>query len=167
MLDFGKILMDGGIISILISFILIGMLWYNPRMFLNKGDYPPDVIAAVPPKTDEERWMSIILGIPFFIVALGVPLSSTSTFNRQMGSEASFWLLFWHTFGVIFIPFLWDLVVLDWWMFCTVTPKFVVIPGTEGFAGYKDKVFHLRMHTRGIVVLVIGSLLISGVVWFL
>ena len=75
-MDFGKILVDGGIISILISFILIGMLWYNPRMFLNKGDYPPDVIAAVPPKTDEERRMGIILGIPFFIVALGVPLYS-------------------------------------------------------------------------------------------
>jgi len=33
-------------------------------------------------------------------------------------------------------------VVLDWLIFVTIQPDFVVIPGTEGLAGYKDYGFH-------------------------
>jgi hypothetical protein len=37
-----------------------------------------------------------------------------------------------------------DLLVLDLLMFYTWTPKFLVLPGTEGMAGYKDFRPHLK-----------------------
>ena len=166
-LDFTKILIDGGITTLFFTVIILGMLLYNPRLALGENDYPPDVVAAVPPKSEQEKRMSNLFGILFMLFIVGIPIYSTLTFNNQLGGATPFWTLFWHLFGVSMIPFLFDLVVLDWWMFCTITPAFVVIPGTEGFAGYKDKLFHLKAHSRGLVYLIPVLLLFAGIISFI
>jgi hypothetical protein len=51
-------------------------------------------------------------------------------------------------------------------MYCTITPRFVVIPGTEGMAGYKDYVFHLRGFLIGSVISAAGGLVIAALVTF-
>jgi hypothetical protein len=38
-----------------------------------------------------------------------------------------------------------DLVVFDWLVFCTLQPRFVVLPGTEGMPEYRDYLFHLKV----------------------
>ncbi|MGD8456229.1 MAG: hypothetical protein PVF83_07600 [Anaerolineales bacterium] len=166
LLDISKILIDGGIATLLFTIIVLGMLLYNPRLFLGGNDFPPDIVAAAPPQTQREKRISILLTIPFTLLVVGIPIYSTLSFNSQLGGDAPFWPLFWHTFGVIMMPFLFDLIVLDWWMFCTLTPKFVVIPGTEGFAGYKDKLFHLKAHSRGLLYMIAASLFIAGLINF-
>ncbi len=60
-----------------------------------------------------------------------------------------------------------DLLLIDWLLICTITPKFAVIPGTEGMAGYKDYVFHLRGFLIGILISVVTGLLIAGIVFFI
>ncbi|MEU8824647.1 hypothetical protein [Streptomyces sp. NPDC048636] len=40
---------------------------------------------------------------------------------------------------------LFDLLVLDWWLFCTVQPRFMVLPGTEGMPEYRDFGFLARV----------------------
>ncbi len=149
MFDYGKILVDGSILSVIGSIYLIAMLAYNPRMALNPGDYPPDIIDAVPPKTKNEQRLAMIWGIPFLLFSVAIPLWSALSFQNQIGGNASFWILFGHVLGVSINFFLVDLIFLDLLLFCTITPKFLVIPGTEGFAGYKDKLFHLKGHTKG------------------
>jgi hypothetical protein len=52
-----------------------------------------------------------------------------------------------------------DLVVLDWLVFVTLQPRFVVLPGTEGMAGYRD----LRFHVRGFARASVASLVIAAV----
>jgi len=47
--------------------------------------------------------------------------------------------------------------VLDIWMFHTWTPRFLVLPGTEGMAGYKD----WRRHARS--QLLLGTAVIAAV----
>jgi len=42
-----------------------------------------------------------------------------------------------------------SMLILDWLIFVTVQPAFVVIPGTEGLAGYKDYWFHLEASFLG------------------
>lgn len=168
MLDVGKILLDGSILSLAFSVIAVGGLMYNARLFLNKGDYPDDVLAAVPPKTKQEQRQAIILGVPFFLLMLGFLVYSALSYKSAAGGGVSFWLLSGHVFLVMMIPFLWDLIVLDWLMFCTITPSFVVIPGSEGFAGYKDYKFHLKGHTKGLFFYLLPfTVLITGVVWLL
>jgi hypothetical protein len=62
----------------------------------------------------------------------------------------------------MFFPFIVDLLVFDWLIMNTWTPSFVVYPGTEGFAGYKDYMFHARAHVRGLVGLLVFAALIAG-----
>jgi hypothetical protein len=38
-----------------------------------------------------------------------------------------------------------DLIVFDWLVFCTIQPRFAVLPGTEGMPEYRDYRFHLEV----------------------
>lgn len=168
MLDYGKILLDGGILSLAFTVIAAGGMMYDARLFLNKGDYPDDVLAAVPPKTKEEQRQALILGIPFFLLMVGFPVYSALSFINATGGAVTFWLLARHVFLVLMIMFFWDLVVLDWLIFCTITPSFVVIPGSEGIAGYKDYMFHLKGHTKGFFFYILPfTLVLTVVAWLI
>lgn len=162
MLNPGKILYDGTLLSVIGGIILLGMLRYNPRLFLNKGDFPTDILNAVPPKTNTERRLALILGLPFIVALVVVPFISTLQLRQQAG-EVSFLLLALHAFSILLIFNLFDLFVLDFLLFCTITPRFMVVPGTEGLAGYKDYGFHLRQHARSIPFMVLAGLVIAVV----
>ena len=166
MLNVGKILFDGFLFVITGSAILLGVVLYNPRLFLNKGDLPADILAAVPPKTAAEKRLSLIVGIPFIIVLIAIPFISTMQFQQQGGSVSFLWL-FLHAFVLLMIFNLFDLLVLDLLLFCTITPKFLIVPGTEGLAGYKDYGFHLRQHAKSIPMMALMALVIAAVVWWM
>jgi hypothetical protein len=57
-----------------------------------------------------------------------------------------------------------DWLLLDWLMFCTLTPRFLVIPGTEGMSAYKDYGFHFRGFLKGCVFSVLAGLVIAAIV---
>jgi hypothetical protein len=163
-----RILRDGTIFSLAGSLYLLALLWHNPRLVLNEGDYPPDVLAAAPPKTDDEQRQAIVWGIPFLLWSFAFPLASARSLKRDLGGQVSFRELFLHVFGVLNVFNLTDLIVLDWLVFCTLTPGFLVIPGTEGLAGYKDYGFHLKGHmARGLPLLVLSAAAIAAVAWLL
>ncbi len=162
MVDLGKIVLDGALLSVLASIFLAAVLRFNPRLLLQ--DYPEDIQQRVAPKTERERCWSLGVGIPFLILLGAVPFISTLTLKRQGGAGLSFPQLFLNAFGVVFIFNLVDLLVLDWLMFCTVTPGFVVIPGTEEMQGYKDYGYHFRAFLTGTVFSIVAGLVIGGVV---
>jgi len=56
-----------------------------------------------------------------------------------------------------------DLVIVDWLIFVTWQPRFVILPGTEGLAGYKDYAFHFKAFLRGTVLCLVASLMIAAV----
>lgn len=141
------ILLYGALLSISLSMLIMAMLVRNPRLMLHS--YPKDVRAAVAPKTDAEKqesgcWMAIVLALMIaFPFVAAVVLKRTGEGFVEIGTTA---------FGVVFLFNLTDLLVLDWLIFCAITPKFAVLPGTTGMPGYKD----YRMHLRGFLV---GSVL--------
>lgn len=155
----GKIILDGALMSVIASAILLGIMRVNPRLFLQ--DYPKDIQAAVPPKTAEEKKLSLILGIPFLLVLFLGPFLSTLSLSRQTGS---FPALLGNAFGVAMMFNLVDLLVLDWLLFSIITPKFVVIPGSEGMAGYKDFQFAFRGFLTGTLFSAVSGLVIAGLV---
>ena len=167
MLDWNIILVDSLIYTIPGSIYLLLMLMVDARMFLNKGDYPDDVLAAVPPRTAKETRKATILGTPWFLWSFIFPGYSAYTFAQDAG-PLPYWTVFVHTFLIFLSFWLVDLVILDGLIFCLITPSFVVIPGTEGFAGYKDFSMHLNGHFRkGIPYLMLAGLAVSGMVWLL
>jgi hypothetical protein len=166
MLDLAKLLFDGVIITLVISAMVLGVIWYNPRLVLNKGDIPADILAAVPPKTDQEKRLSSIMGIPFLLALVILPFWSVLDLQAKAGGNLPYWVLFVHLLGIVLMFNLFDLLVLDLLLFCTITPKFMVIPGTEGMAGYKNKKFHLAEHARAFPAVVLATALLAGVAAF-
>ncbi|MBN1265265.1 MAG: hypothetical protein JXA25_07215 [Anaerolineales bacterium] len=164
-MDLQKLLTDGAILSGLASLFIVISLRLYPRIWLH--DYPADIQAAVPSKTPQEKKLSLLWGIPFMLLLLAVPLFSTLTLEQQAGGTIPFWTLFLHAFGIVLIFNLFDWLILDWLMFCTITPEFLVIPGSEGMSGYKDYWFHFRGFLFGTLFSAFGGLIIAVVVYFL
>ena len=166
MLNWTMILTHSAIYSIVGSIYLVVLLMIDNRMFLTKGDYPDDVLAAVPPRTKEETRKATILSVPWFLWSLAVPGYSAFRFAAQAEAMPPYWAVSLHAFLIFFSFWLVDLVVLDIIMFAGITPKFVVIPGTEGFPGYKDIGMHLRGHFKtGLPLLIVLGLVAGGIVW--
>ena len=162
MVNVRDVLIDGAILSLLASLYLMAVLIYNPRLFLQ--DYPGAIQAAVPPKTVHEKRLSLILGLPFLLLLLVGPLLSTLAFVRGSEGGVPFLAAFFHAFGVIFTSNVVDWLLLDWVVFCTITPSFLVIPGSGGMAAYKDYFYHFRAFLVGTVLSLGEGLLMAAVV---
>jgi hypothetical protein len=160
-LDPGKIL-DGTILSLVFALVVLAAVCFNPR--LARRGLPEDIKREVPPLTRRERLRATPFAILFFAAVVGIPLVSALTLSGQQAGEVPLLVLWVHVFGVLFIASLFDLVVLDWLLYCTITPRRLVIPGTEGMAGYKDYRYHLRAHARGTLLMVVVALLLAAVV---
>lgn len=155
-----RILLHGAILSLAASVFIGFTMWIDPRLWLQ--DYPPDVQERVPPKTSRERRLSLVLGLPFLILLFAVPLASTLALKRQHGGAVPFLQLVANGFGILFMFNLVDWLILDWLVFCAITPRFVVIPGTDGAAGYKDYAFHFRGFLIGTVFSAAAGMVIAG-----
>ena len=164
-MNFGLLLAHGGLLSLIASLIIIFSLKANPRMWLQ--NYTEEIQAQVPPKTKKEERQGLLVGIPFLLFLFGIPLASTFLFETQSGGEVSYLLLAAHAFGVSMVFNLVDLLLLDWLMFCVVTPDFLVIPGTEGAAGYHDYGYHFRAFLTGTLISIVAGLVFGALVYWL
>jgi hypothetical protein len=137
-------------------------VYFNPR-FARK-DLPRDIQDATPPLTTKETLQALAFAIPFFAAVIGIPFVSALALQSQSNGDVSYLALSIHIFGVILVFNFVDLFVLDWLIYCTITPRFIVIPGTEGFAGYKDFGHQFRAHIRGTILQAVLSLMLAGIV---
>lgn len=146
------------------GYLLVLMVTTSARVW-GYSDYSDLIKAKVAPQTAEERKMAIIVAIPWMIFALGFPLLSTYFLKSKLGGELGFWIAFLNVFSMIFLATLGDLVILDWLIVNTITPDFVIIPGTEK-ADYKDFSHHFRAHARAAIILVFLAILFAAIVWY-
>lgn len=70
---------------------------------------------------------------------------------------------FLHPFLVFIIVSLVDLVVLDWLMFCFITPDFLIIPGTKDMKDYKNYRFHFIAFLKGTVIYGVLCIIVAGI----
>jgi hypothetical protein len=87
--------------------------------------------------------------------------------KQQIAGDLSYISGSIHAFGVIFVYNLIDWLILDWLIFCTITPGFLVIPGTEGMVEYKDYKFHFRGFLVGTGLSIFAGLIIGALVLLL
>ena len=160
MINFSQLLTDSAIYVAVVTLLLVGLVLYNPRLMLQ--DYPPAIKAIVPPKTETEKRQSTLLGMPFLLALLVLPFVFVFRLD-----ETSFLALFAYAFGIVWVFNIWDWLVLDWLVFCTLTPKMFVIPGSEGHPAYKDYAFHFRGFLIGTVFSLVMGLIVATAAYFL
>jgi hypothetical protein len=100
-------------------------------------------------------------------VTLVIVVVSLSTVRANGGGTISFLTAFVHLFVMFSVFNVVDLLLLDWPL-VAISPRFIVLPGTEGSAGYKDYWFHFRGFLVGTMLILAVSCLMAGVIaaWF-
>lgn len=139
-----------------IAMLIIGRI--NPEMILN--DYPPDIRAKYGPMSEATRKQANKVTLPL-LATMGLVLALGLGQLREISGA----LTFVETLIVSTVIFqMWnllDLVLLDWFLLMTLKPKFMILPDTEGMAGYSDYMFHFRKFLNGIVFTFILALIVT------
>jgi hypothetical protein len=154
------LLFTGIIYNLLTSAVLMLLVHANPRYMMQ--DYPPQITAHIPPRTREEKKAELIYGFPFLFILAGFPL--VLEFVGKFSFQQSFLQIGFQIFVLVFSFNLVDLLILDWLVFCTLTPRFMVLPVTEGNPGYKNYCFHFISFLKGSLFSVIASVCFAGLV---
>ena len=148
--------------SIGAGYLLVIMITFNPRIW-GYQDYPEKIKEKVPPQTRRERVIAGLVGIPWFLFIFAYPLISTAYLKTELGGEIPFEIAFFNIFFMVFLFFLVDLVILDWFIISKITPKFVIITGTSS-DDYKDFSHHYKGHLIAFIPLILICVIYTVIV---
>ena len=154
-------LICGLIWSVMWSVYVFLILKYYPFSMLH--DYPKDIqaAAAIDKPSEEQEKAAKRFGAVGSLIILGTLLAFGLL--RFHSEQVSFLQVLEYLFIVAMTWNVADLLVMDWLIVCTITPKWVVIRGTEGCKGYKDYLFHFKGFLIGCVYTAIMAVLFSGI----
>jgi hypothetical protein len=150
----------GLVVSVWLTITFIALSRLNPEMWLN--DYPPDIRAKHGPMSPKANRLRFLLGVPVMVVALGIVAIATIDLVRTVPTTG-FLAIALHTFVLMTVFNIIDLLLIDWLLFVRVRPAFVVLPGTEGMAGYDDYAFHWRAFLKGTAGIAVLSVIVAGI----
>jgi hypothetical protein len=154
---------SGVVLSVILSAMLLLILRANAEIMLN--DYPPDIKAASGPMTERTKRHRVVAAAILVIAVLAVVAWSLHTLPAFVARDMTFtsllayFTIMFGTFGV-FDCFVLDSALVYW------QPRFFVLPGTEGMAGYADYWFHVRGFLIGIPLVVAASAVVAAIVSF-
>ncbi len=148
----------GLVLSLLMAGLFLGGALLSPDAMLR--GYPPDIKARYGAVSPRGRRIQRLMGIAL-VVILGGTMAGAMAALADAGGLAFFPAAVC-AFAMLAMFNLVDLLVLDWLLFVAIQPRFVVLPGTEGLAGYGDYGFHFRGFLRGLILAIIMSPMIAG-----
>jgi len=153
-------LLYGAALSLVLGAIMAVSLALAPDMWV--GDYPPDIRAKYGPMSPRGARLRPFIAIPFFLAILVIPVLALSSLASRVG-YVPFTPALASSF-IVFLTFnLFDLLIADWLLFCTLRPSRIVLPGTEGLAGYRDYRFHFIGFLKGLGFCLAGGLVVAAV----
>lgn len=155
-----RIILDGLILSFLMAVTIISILRLNPRYEMKS--YPKEILNEVEPQTEEEKQGFLRIALPMMILIFIFLVDRVR--SAYLNLYVTYVLLFLHTFFILMIWNTIDLLFMDWLLFCTITPNFIIFPGTKGNKGYKNYKYHFIGFLKGIVISAFCSLAIAAIV---
>ena len=162
------ILIHATIFAIIFTLYLFAIMrGLSPRVWA-MSDYPPEITDHVPPQTDAEKRQARIVYIPFLAIGIGYPLATTYFLKILNGGVISLLDAFLTIFVILLFGFLADYIILDFLIVGTLTPDFVILPGTEHMREkeYKDfRKYHAKGHIKGLLLIIMLSLILAALVW--
>ena len=162
-----RVSVDGLVLGAAFTLVVVGSVLLNPAIWLD--DYPPDIRAAVGDSIPQPRGLQAFAGVLLVLVIVAGLVWSLRRLDRDFGG-IGFRAAALHAFLIFWIINATDVIVVDWLFFMTLLRSRVVLPGTEGLAGYYDYFFHFKESFLTLAPWV-GSLVLSLLVgagwwWF-
>ncbi|WP_335937053.1 hypothetical protein [Streptomyces sp. PTD5-9] len=139
----GIVLASALVLVVLFAAVVVGALLAARDALL--ADYPPEIRERYGRQSERGRRVAAAAGPLNALVFVAVPVGGVLTLHARAGGPLGFWPPFALGTSCFLALVVFDLVVLDWWLFCLVQPRFMVLPGTEGMPQYRDFAFHVRV----------------------
>ena len=127
------------------------------------GDYPPDIQQKFGPMSPRAARLRPFIASILFLTILVIPITGLFALQAEVLSIPFLPALVFSILTLLVFN-IYDLIVLDWIFFCTIQPRSMVLPGTEGMAGYRDYRFHFIGFLKGLGFCAAGGLLIA-ILW--
>ena len=125
----------------------------QPRIWLH--DYPQEMQALVPPKTDKEKRLMLLWALPTTGSMIFLPLVFALWCDPVYDFGYFEALLF---IGTIMLSFcLFDLLILDWLVTVWWRPAWMRLKGAEAMMHCDNYSFHLKRSIRGLPFPIIGA----------
>ncbi len=150
------------VLCIIFTLIILPAQYKDPIGMIMS--YPPNVIKRVEQlpqyegcikEREKKHICKKIFGVIFFAAILAIV--------AYFSGCRDFVDTFFHVFTLFFVVNLYDMLILDWGIFCH--SKKLRIPGTEDMdKDYKDYLFHAKGALVGIVIGVIVAILSSAMI---
>ncbi len=137
----------------IISGVLAADIWV--------GDYPPDIRQKYGAMSPRAARLRPAIAVLFFTAILAIPFLGLFNLRAEHG-DIPFLAALVFSVTTLLVFNIFDLIVLDWLLFCTIQPRPMILPGTEGMAGYRDYRFHFVGFLKGLGFCTVGGLLIAG-----
>lgn len=150
-------------LSLVLGAVMVISFWLAPDMWV--GDYPPDIKAKYGEMSGRAKQYRPLIAVLFFGAILVVVSLALINLPAPVGADTGFWDYILTAFTVLFVFNLFDLLIADWLVFVFIQPKIIILPGTEGMAGYKDYGFHFRGFLIGIGFSLVGGLVLGAAGW--
>lgn len=153
-------LLEGLVWSALWIAMLLLMFFNFPWLLVH--DYPADArkAAKLPKPTALQRRNGRLFTAICYVVLLGTLMGAGLVQYRF--NPTAFGYIFLHLWLICMMWNVVDLLIFDWLIFCTITPKSFILPGTEGCKGYKDYKFHVIGFLKGLVYMTLMALIFGG-----
>jgi hypothetical protein len=126
-------------------------------------DYPPDIKQTYGPMSHRAARLRPFIAALLFLTILVIPIVGLFGLQTKFLTVPFLPALVFSAI-VVFVFNVFDLIILDWLFFCTIQPRSMVLPGTEGMAGYRDYRFHVLGFLKGLGFNAVIGLLIA-VLW--
>lgn len=155
------ILLEGIGWSVLWIAMLLLMFFNFPWLLVH--DFPDDAkkAAILPEATAAQRRNSRIFTAASYVILLGTLLAAGLIHYSHQST--AFGIVFFHLWLICITWNVVDLLIFDWLIFCTITPKCFILPGTEGCKGYKDYKFHLIGFYKGFIYMTLFALAFAAI----
>ena len=164
MLDWNLLFYNGLIYGLVLSLILTILLVIAGTIALDMfvDDYPSEIKQKYGPMSPRSARLRPYIATLLFIPIFAVPMAGL--FSLRTNTESvSFLSAFVFSAITLLVFNLFDLIILDWLFFCTIQPRSMALPGTEGMAAYRDYRFHFIGFLKGLGFTAVGSLIIASV----
>ena len=125
-------------------------------------EYPKDIkekTTLKEPDASQKKKAKLYGGLGSLVLFVVLILFPVLYFR---GGSFSFLNVFLYTWIIAFTWNVVDLIIMDWLLVCTVTPDWLVLPGTKGCKGYKDYYFHFKGFLQGCVYITITALIMAA-----
>ena len=163
MLDWNALFSTALVYGLALSVVLLIIMLISGAVALDMwvDDYPPEIRRKYGPMSARARRLRPWIAAAVFLAFLAVPLVGLLSLKTRLG-PLPFLPAFAFSAAALLVFNIFDLLVLDWLLFCTVQPRMMVLPGTEGMPAYRDYRFHFIGFLKGLGFCVLGGSITSG-----